>query len=74
MATLVNDNVDYRLLNNLSHLVICSSCLRGGKVTPVPQIISRHRRLTNVCPECRQSQRPSGGGRKPGKVLQFPKR
>lgn len=74
MATLVYDNVDYRLLNNLSNLVICSSCLRSGKVTPVPQIISRHRRLTNVCPDCRQSHRPAGGGAKLGKLLQFPKR
>ena len=47
------DNVSYRLLDKLSNLVICSRCLRGGKVTPVPQIISGRHSLTNECAECR---------------------
>lgn len=47
------DNVDYRLLNRLSNLVICCRCLRQGKVTPVPQVISDRHRLTNECPDCR---------------------
>ncbi|HNP64110.1 MAG TPA: hypothetical protein PKH39_09250 [Woeseiaceae bacterium] len=49
-----DDNVDYRLLNRLSNLVICCRCLRRGKVTPVPQVISDRHRLTNECPDCRQ--------------------
>jgi hypothetical protein len=53
MAATVKDNVDYRLLNRLSNLVICSCCLRRGKVTPVPQVISDRHRLTNECPKCR---------------------
>jgi len=53
MATIAKDNVSYRLLNRLSNLVICSSCLRGGVVTPVPQIISGRHSLTNECVDCR---------------------
>ncbi|MDH5619688.1 MAG: hypothetical protein OEZ11_13805 [Gammaproteobacteria bacterium] len=53
MAASVKNNVSYRLLNRLSNLVICSSCLRAGIVTPVPQIISGRHSLTNECAECR---------------------
>jgi hypothetical protein len=53
MAAVAKDNVSYRLLNRLSNLVICSSCLRAGKVTPVPQIISGRHSLTNECASCR---------------------
>jgi len=53
MAAIAKDNVSYRLLNRLSNLVICSSCLRAGVVTPVPQIISGRHSLTNECAECR---------------------
>ena len=53
MAATAKNNVSYRLLNRLSNLVICSSCLRSGTVTPVPQIISGRHSLTNECPECR---------------------
>ena len=53
MAAIAKDNVSYRLLNRLSNLVICSSCLRAGVVTPVPQIISGRHSLTNECTECR---------------------
>ena len=59
MAPTAKDNVSYRLLNRLSDLVICSPCLRRGKVTPVPQIISDRHALTNVCSDCRcQRLRP----------------
>jgi hypothetical protein len=54
MASIARDNVDYRLLNRLSNLVICSCCLRRGIVTPVPQVISARHTLTNECPSCRQ--------------------
>ena len=51
MAAIAKDNVSYRLLNRLSNLVICSRCLRAGRVTPVPQIISGRHSLTNECAE-----------------------
>lgn len=53
MAVTAKDNVSYRLLNRLSQLVICTSCLRAGVVTPVPQVISGRHTLTNECTECR---------------------
>lgn len=53
MASVATDNVSYRLLNRLSDLVICSPCLRRGKVTPVPQVISGRHALTNECADCR---------------------
>jgi hypothetical protein len=70
MATLANDNVDYRLLNKLSKLVICSHCLRSGKVTPVPQVISKRHTPHNVCPHCRLQQAGSAQATL-GKVLRF---
>ena len=57
MAAVLKENVDYRLLNRLSDLVICSPCLQRGKVTPVPQVISDRHALTNVCGECRHESR-----------------
>lgn len=53
MASTATGKVDYRLLDRLSDLVICSSCFQEGKVTPVPQVISDRHTLQNVCPECR---------------------
>ena len=58
MAATAKDNVDYRLLNRLSNLVICSRCLQRGKVTPVAQVISNRHSLTNECVDCRQSKTP----------------
>ena len=52
MSTNVKDNVDYRLLDRLSNLVICSSCFQAGVVTPVPQVISDRHTLQNVCNDC----------------------
>ena len=72
MATQVKDNIDYRLLNGLSNLVICSQCLRSGKVTPVPQIITRQRTPTNLCPDCRATNTPKRLKRRSGKLLKFP--
>lgn len=66
---LARDNVDYRLLNRLSNLVICSSCLRRGKVTPVPQVISDRHSLTNVCPDCRHRDAVAAGFSKSIKSL-----
>jgi superfamily II helicase len=53
MATTSSDNVDYRLLNRLNKLVICSRCLRAGRVTPIPQLYSAFQRPRNLCPKCR---------------------
>ena len=70
MASATKDNVDYRLLNRLSNLVICSCCLRRGKVTPVPQVISDRHSLTNECSACRHdSSGRSGIRRTLGKLL-----
>ena len=55
MATLVQNKVDYRLLNRLSDLVICSRCFRLGTVTPVPQVISSRHALKNFCKDCCQA-------------------
>jgi len=58
------DNVDYRLLNRLNKLVICSRCLRAGRVTPIPQLFSPAQRPRNVCPACREE---TGADRKTDK-------
>ncbi len=64
MASTANDNISYRLLNKLSNLVICSSCLRKGTVTPVPQVISGRHSLTNECAECRATGTAQNGRRR----------
>lgn len=70
MASTIKDNVDYRLLNRLSNLVICCRCLRRGKVTPVPQVISERHTLTNECTDCRhESASRYTYHRSPGKLL-----
>jgi hypothetical protein len=70
MASTVKDNIDYRLLNRMSNLVICSACLRVGKVTPVPQVISDRHSLTNECASCRsETLHKSGYRRSIGKLL-----
>jgi len=70
MAAIAKDNVSYRLLDKLSNLVICSRCLRGGIVTPVPQIISGRHSLTNECAQCRaQNSDRHGRRRKMAKLL-----
>jgi hypothetical protein len=52
-------NIDYRLLGLMSHLVICSGCLRQGKVTPVPQIVSERHTPRSLCASCVKPQRRS---------------
>jgi hypothetical protein len=70
MDSTTKDNVDYRLLNRLSNIVICSPCLRRGKVTPVPQIISDRHSLSNECPSCRRGKAGRKGYRRTlGKLL-----
>ena len=70
MASVTKDNVDYRLLNRLSNLVICSCCLRRGKITPVPQVISDRHSLTNECSSCRHESSDRNAYRRTlGKLL-----
>jgi len=64
VASIAKDNVSYRLLHKLSNLVICSSCLRAGIVTPVPQIISGRHSLTNQCADCRSKHAGRHGRQK----------
>ena len=72
MAAIAKDNVSYRLLERLSNLVICSRCLRAGRVTPVPQIISGRHSLTNECADCRlQNPEKQGHRQKLGKLLKL---
>lgn len=52
-------NVDYRLLGLMSDLVICSGCLRRGKVTPVPQIVSDRHTPRSLCAACVTPRRRS---------------
>jgi hypothetical protein len=70
MASNVKENVDYRLLNNLSKLVICSHCLQRGVVTPVPQFISAARRVINLCARCRAVHLPDTS-RIPANLIPF---
>jgi len=49
--------VDYRLLGLLSDLVICSKCLRAGRVTPVPQILSARHTPRSLCSSCVKPRR-----------------
>ena len=70
MGPITKDNVDYRLLNRLSNLVICSRCLQRGRVTPVPQVISERHSLNNECPSCRRENMGCTGYRHTlGKLL-----
>jgi hypothetical protein len=70
MAAVIKEKVDYRLLNRLSNLVICSRCLQRGKVTPVPQVISDRHSLTNECSTCRHESATRNGYRSTlGKLL-----
>ena len=67
-------NVDYRLLDRLSNLVICSQCLRAGKVTPVPQVFSPRHTPHNVCSSCRSATKKSAPASKAGfrrKIVRF---
>lgn len=50
-------NVDYRLLGLMSELVICSACLRAGRVTPVPQIVSHRHTPRSLCAACAPPRR-----------------
>jgi len=55
--------VDYRLLASHSALVLCSRCFQHGVATPVPQLISPHHRVSNLCRGCASEQ--ATGTRRP---------
>ena len=57
MSSATTSNVDYRLLGLMSDLVICSSCLRKGHVTPVPQIVSPRHTPRSLCAGCQTPKR-----------------
>jgi len=57
MSSATTSNVDYRLLGLMSDLVICSSCLKQGRITPVPQIVSHRHTPRSVCAACAQPGR-----------------
>lgn len=50
-------NIDYRLLGLMSDLLICSKCLRAGKVTPIPQILSQRHIPRSLCRSCARPDR-----------------
>ena len=56
-TTTANNNVDYRLLGLMSDLVICSACLREGRITPVPQIVSHRHTPRSLCGGCATPRR-----------------
>jgi hypothetical protein len=59
MSSANTSNVDYRLLGLMSDLVICSSCLREGRITPVPQIVSHRHTPRSLCAGCTSPRRRS---------------
>lgn len=56
MQAVEGSKVDYRLLSNLSRVVLCSPCFRLGRTTPVPQLIANGRKPRNVCKRCAASR------------------
>ena len=56
-----SENIDYRLMNSVSDLVLCSRCFRAGKVTPVPQLFSRRHTIKNLCSACTEASLPKRG-------------
>ena len=46
--------IDFGLLSRLTDLLLCSRCLRQGRRTPVPQVLSRRHRPRSLCSACRQ--------------------
>ena len=56
-AVNTRSKIDYRLLGMLSDLVICSRCLCAGKVTPVPQVLSKRHTPRSLCRSCIEPRR-----------------
>lgn len=49
--------IDYRLLQRLSELLLCSRCLHRGRRVTVRQIISHRHRPQSLCATCRDELR-----------------
>jgi hypothetical protein len=64
------DSIDFNLLRRLSHLLLCSGCLRVGIRTPVPQVISPRHAPRSLCPACRA--REVTVPRRPGAIARLP--
>jgi hypothetical protein len=48
--------VEYGLLARLTEMILCSGCLRRGRRTAVPQVISRRHRPRTLCPACSEER------------------
>jgi hypothetical protein len=51
-SAIATANVDYRLLGQLSDLVVCSRCLKRGKATPVPRVSAPGGGGGTLCASC----------------------
>ena len=60
--------IDFGLLSRLTDLLLCSRCLRQGRQTPVPQVVSHRHRPRSLCSACRDAER--GGQDRP--IRKFP--
>jgi len=58
-SAIATANIDYRLLSQLSNLVICSRCLKNGKATPVPQVFSHRHTPRTLCASCAKPRHQS---------------
>jgi hypothetical protein len=63
-------SIDFNLLRRLSHLLLCSGCLRLGIRTPVPQVISPRHVPRSLCPACRA--REVAAARRPAAIARLP--
>ena len=55
--TEATSNIDLRLLNHLTDLVVCSRCFRAGRLKPVVQIVSERHRPRTLCRDCDSQER-----------------
>jgi hypothetical protein len=49
-------SIDFRLLSLLTDLLLCSRCLRLGRRTPIPQVVSRRHRPRSLCDQCKRAE------------------
>ncbi|MEE4185599.1 MAG: hypothetical protein V2J12_07525 [Gammaproteobacteria bacterium] len=55
--------VSYRLLDQITDLLICSRCFRRNVRRPTRTVISGRCRPLAVCPECSGKAKPGGAAR-----------
>jgi hypothetical protein len=56
-TAIASDKVNFRLLGMLSNLLVCSGCLKQGRITPVPQVISPRHTPRSLCGACARPRR-----------------